>query len=85
MGQGQDRHMYALHSLIQQEMAQEGSEVTVPAIFKDPGYNTLGTSVLSTSNCGNPALRVSLTSISHCIAPLLTLTCNASSSSGLGQ
>ena len=32
---------------------------TIPAIFTDPGYNLLGTSVLSTSNCGNPALRVS--------------------------
>ena len=30
----------------------------VPAIFTDPGYNLLGTSVLSTSNCGNPALRL---------------------------
>ena len=30
----------------------------VPAIFLDPGYNLLGTSVLSTSNCGNPALRL---------------------------
>ncbi|OWT38800.1 carnitine O-acetyltransferase [Cryptococcus neoformans] len=31
---------------------------TIPAIFTDPGYNLLGTSVLSTSNCGNPALRL---------------------------
>lgn len=31
---------------------------TIPAIFKDSGYNLLGTSVLSTSNCGNPALRL---------------------------
>ena len=30
----------------------------IPAIFTDPGYNLLGTSVLSTSNCGNPALRL---------------------------
>lgn len=31
---------------------------SIPAIFTDPGYNLLGTSVLSTSNCGNPALRL---------------------------
>ncbi|WVO15695.1 hypothetical protein L204_103356 [Cryptococcus depauperatus] len=31
---------------------------TIPEIFTDPGYNLLGTSVLSTSNCGNPALRL---------------------------
>jgi len=30
----------------------------VPAIFTDAGYHTLGTSILSTSNCGNPALRL---------------------------
>ncbi|WRT65193.1 uncharacterized protein IL334_002136 [Kwoniella shivajii] len=36
----------------------ERQKPRVPAIFKDPGYNLLGTSVLSTSNCGNPALRL---------------------------
>lgn len=25
-----------------------------PALFTDPGYSTLGESILSTSNCGNP-------------------------------
>lgn len=30
----------------------------IPAIFTDPGYSTLGHSTLSTSNCGNPALRL---------------------------
>jgi len=34
------------------------STLRVPSIFTDPGYNQLGTSVLSTSNCGNPALRL---------------------------
>jgi carnitine O-acetyltransferase len=34
------------------------STLKVPALFNDPGYNLLGTSVLSTSNCGNPALRL---------------------------
>ncbi|KAG8971093.1 hypothetical protein FRB90_010608, partial [Tulasnella sp. 427] len=38
----------------------EGSKplAKLPAIFTDPGYGTLGTSILSTSNCGNPALRL---------------------------
>jgi carnitine O-acetyltransferase len=36
----------------------ERVRVKVPAIFTDPGFNLLGTSILSTSNCGNPALRV---------------------------
>ncbi|THH28350.1 hypothetical protein EUX98_g5849 [Antrodiella citrinella] len=34
------------------------NKVPLPAIFTDPGWHTLGTSILSTSNCGNPALRL---------------------------
>lgn len=30
----------------------------LPAIFTDPGWQLLNTSILSTSNCGNPALRL---------------------------
>lgn len=30
----------------------------LPAIFKDAGWPLLSTSILSTSNCGNPALRL---------------------------
>ena len=30
----------------------------LPAIFTDPGWALLGRSILSTSNCGNPALRL---------------------------
>lgn len=30
----------------------------LPAIFTDPGWELLNTSILSTSNCGNPALRL---------------------------
>jgi len=30
----------------------------MPTLFTDPGYSLLGTSILSTSNCGNPALRL---------------------------
>lgn len=62
MGEGQDRHLYALNSLIQREVrhAEDTGEEPpkVPALFQDPGYSTLGSSVLSTSNCGNPALRL---------------------------
>jgi carnitine O-acetyltransferase len=31
---------------------------TMPNIFTDPGWALLSTSILSTSNCGNPALRL---------------------------
>ena len=60
-----------MYSLIQREInsptnsptaspttGKKASKPDVPAIFTDPGYNTLNTSVLSTSNCGNPALRL---------------------------
>ena len=61
-GMGQDRHLYAMHSLIQRDIcaARERGEKPpkVPELFRDPGYGTLGASVLSTSNCGNPALRL---------------------------
>jgi carnitine O-acetyltransferase len=61
-GLGQDRHLYAMNSLVRREVcrAEEAGEKPppVPAIFTDPGYSTLGSSVLSTSNCGNPALRL---------------------------
>lgn len=61
-GKGQDRHLYAMHSLIQREIRYaEASGKTppqVPAIFTDTGYSDLGSSTLSTSNCGNPALRL---------------------------
>lgn len=30
----------------------------IPSLFRDHGYSTLGHSTLSTSNCGNPALRL---------------------------
>ncbi|KAI0050201.1 acyltransferase ChoActase/COT/CPT [Auriscalpium vulgare] len=71
-GLGQDRHLYALYCLLQRE-AIEGTldpspdqrppsppagKSPLPAIFTDPGWSTLGTSILSTSNCGNPALRL---------------------------
>lgn len=35
-----------------------GVKKSTPQLFTDPGYSLLGTSILSTSNCGNPALRL---------------------------
>ncbi|KDE03214.1 carnitine O-acetyltransferase [Microbotryum lychnidis-dioicae p1A1 Lamole] len=41
-------------------LGADGVSITksVPALFKDSGYATLNASILSTSNCGNPALRL---------------------------
>jgi carnitine O-acetyltransferase len=58
-----------MYSLIQRDIhakqtnsspgsTSSNDELRVPSVFTDPGYNLLGTSVLSTSNCGNPALRL---------------------------
>lgn len=52
-GMGQDRVLYAMLCVHNHE---NGPEVT-PDFYKDPGFSKLGSSVLSTSNCGNPALR----------------------------
>uniref|UniRef100_A0A7S3V1R7 Choline/carnitine acyltransferase domain-containing protein n=1 Tax=Aplanochytrium stocchinoi TaxID=215587 RepID=A0A7S3V1R7_9STRA len=56
MGQGVDRHLYALKCIWQKQ--HEGvASVKPPAIFDTPGYKKLGVSLMSTSNCGNAALR----------------------------
>ncbi|KZT56722.1 acyltransferase ChoActase/COT/CPT [Calocera cornea HHB12733] len=64
-GLGQDRHLYAIFCLLQREIqanehgtGKPGTATKLPSIFTDPGYNVLGTSIISTSNCGNPALRL---------------------------
>ncbi|KNZ77895.1 Putative mitochondrial carnitine O-acetyltransferase, partial [Termitomyces sp. J132] len=68
-GYGQDRHLYALYCLLQRQLAGNldpspddpaPKPITsqMPKMFTDPGWETLGTSILSTSNCGNPALRL---------------------------
>lgn len=56
-GQGFDRHMYALYSLWKKRNAADPSAKT-PEIFLDRGFEQLNHVVLSTSNCGNPALRI---------------------------
>lgn len=68
-GLGQDRHLYALYCLLQRQFAGNLNPSPddpvpwpphnkMPAIFTDPGWELLSTSILSTSNCGNPALRL---------------------------
>jgi carnitine O-acetyltransferase len=64
-GHGQDRHLYALYCLLQREFETSSDVSTsssgssgLPEIFRDGGWATLSTSILSTSNCGNPALRL---------------------------
>ncbi|KAH0826289.1 hypothetical protein J3R83DRAFT_5766 [Lanmaoa asiatica] len=71
-GLGQDRHLYALYCLYQRQLSGNldplpddpvpstatTAQAALPSIFADPGWNLLGTSILSTSNCGNPALRL---------------------------
>ena len=39
-------------------MSNGGGKPPLPSIFTDPGWALLNTSILSTSNCGNPALRL---------------------------
>lgn len=70
-GLGQDRHLYALYCILQRlntgnlnpslddpPPSPSLRNVSAPAIFTDPGWETISTSILSTSNCGNPALRL---------------------------
>lgn len=56
-GQGFDRHMYALFSLWNKHNVNNPNE-KMPEIFTDQGFKLLNHVVLSTSNCGNPALRI---------------------------
>ncbi|KAJ6630325.1 acyltransferase ChoActase/COT/CPT [Mycena sp. CBHHK59/15] len=69
-GLGQDRHLYAMYCLLQRQIGGNlnplpdepapwpASPNKMPAIFTDPGWQLISTSILSTSNCGNPALRL---------------------------
>ena len=61
------RHLYAMYCLVQRQLqnkqeaqsTSKGPFITkMPSIYTDPGWALLGTSILSTSNCGNPALRL---------------------------
>jgi len=59
------RHLYALYCLLLRELKTDSDmgnnsfgASALPEIFRDNGWSTLGTSILSSSNCGNPALRM---------------------------
>ena len=50
-----------MYCLVQRQLQnkQETQPITkMPSIYTDPGWALLSTSILSTSNCGNPALRL---------------------------
>ncbi|KAI3624896.1 YAT1 [Malassezia furfur] len=49
-------HLYSLLALWRKQHGARGEKV--PEFFKDSGYKTLNHVVLSTSNCGNPSLRI---------------------------
>jgi len=51
-GKGVDRHLYALQCIA------EKNNLQVPELFQSKAWKTLNRTVLSTSNCGNPALRL---------------------------
>ena len=51
-GKGVDRHLYALKCIA------EKKGLTVPPFFQSKAWEALNHTVLSTSNCGNPALRL---------------------------
>lgn len=56
-GHGFDRHFYGLKCLTS-ELLAKGKFQEMPEIFRDAGYARINRTVLSTSNCGNPALRL---------------------------
>ncbi|KAL0083511.1 acyltransferase ChoActase/COT/CPT [Phycomyces blakesleeanus] len=53
-GLGQDRHLFALECL----WNRMNKDTKKPLIFTDSGWKVLGHTMISTSNCGNPALRL---------------------------
>lgn len=57
-GKGVERHLFALECMWQIEQREAGSESPLPSIFADDGWKTLNHTILSTSNCGNPSLRL---------------------------
>lgn len=51
-GKGIDRHLFALKCLSQRQ------NMPLPSFFQSKAWATLNHTILSTSNCGNPALRL---------------------------
>lgn len=57
-GKGFDRHLYGLRCLVKELQEQGKWTEKTPELFTDAGYEKINHTVLSTSNCGNPALRL---------------------------
>ncbi|TIA88849.1 hypothetical protein E3P99_02363 [Wallemia hederae] len=70
-GLGHDRHLYAMLRIAdienERDIKKDASHLSNgatqppkvrPSLYSDPGYSTGTTDILSTSNCGNPALRL---------------------------
>lgn len=53
-GLGVDRHLYALKCAWR---AKHGADTPLPRLFSSAAYQKLSCTILSTSNCGNPALK----------------------------
>lgn len=53
-GLGQDRHLYALYSIWNETCRDQ---MDLPPIFKDKAWDVINTTIISTSNCGNPCLK----------------------------
>jgi carnitine O-acetyltransferase len=51
-GKGVDRHLFALKCIA------EKNNLPIPSFFESEPWKTLNHTILSTSNCGNPALRL---------------------------
>lgn len=52
MGEGFDRHLFALKYLAQQR------SMPVPALYQDPAYAAINHNILSTSTLGSPAVAI---------------------------
>lgn len=57
-GKGVERHLFALECLWQAEQKGAVQQAAKPALFADPAWGKLNHTILSTSNCGNPSLRL---------------------------
>jgi carnitine O-palmitoyltransferase 2 len=52
IGEGFDRHLFALKYLAEQR------SISVPALYYDPAYVTINQNILSTSTLGSPAVEL---------------------------
>ncbi|KAI5955597.1 YAT1 [Candida jiufengensis] len=60
-GEGVDRHLYAIFCLWKRLLGNDDIPqfiTNLPSIFEDSGWDKLNNTIISTSNCGNPALRL---------------------------